>query len=233
MNRNQIISSLYRDKDINTAIGKMNPEELREDLKSEMFLVLCEMDEKRLLRAYEEGYIKYFLVRTMLNMIKSDRSTFYKLFRGHLAEFMDYHSKSTTNDIEEQEGISKKLTDALDGLAWYEREILKLYADRRNIVQMSRETKIPYRSLFNTLTIAKQKMKQAFKKEPGRQAKLIGNYVTASLDLVVDVSTDLNPDELADLLEQISVTIREKVAGASVQDATINHITDLKIKTII
>lgn len=233
MGRNEIIADLYTDKDIDTAIGKMNPPELREDLRQEMFLVLCELSEDRLFTMYEGGYLKFFLVRTMLNMIKSDRSTFHKRFRAVFTEFNEWHSKYTTDEFEAKEGALKCVTEALDGLAWYEREILKLYSETRNIVKISKDTKIPYRSLFKTIQNAKRKMKVALRKEQGQQAKLIGNYVTASIDIKIDITNDLNPDELTDLLEAISQTIREKITGNAVEDATINEITDLKIKQII
>lgn len=233
MDRQTLITNLYVDPDIAKAIGKMNPAELRDDLRQEMFLALCEQPEEKLMRMYEEGWIKFFLVRTMLNMIKSDRSTFHKLFRANFSEFMDWHSKATTEVFEAKEDTLKCVTEALDGLAWYEREVLKLYAEKRNIVQISRETKIPYRSIFKTIQNARRKMKSALKKELGQQAKLIGNYVTATMEFTIDISNDMNPDELADLLTIISENIREKVCGHSVDDANINQITDLKIKQII
>ena len=233
MDRNRIIADLYQDKDILAAVGKMNPPELREDLLQEMFLVLCQKSDEDIQKMHEGGYLKFFLVRTMLNMIKSDRSTFYKQFRAVFSEFNDWHSKYLTDEFEAKEGTLKCVTDALDGLAWYEREILKLYSEKRNIVQISRETKIPYRSLFKTIQNAKTKMKTALRKEQGQQAKLIGNYVTVSMDMVIDVTTDLSPDDLTDLLADISETIREKIKGHSIQDATINNITELKIKQIV
>ena len=88
---------MYRNKDVADAIGKMEPENLRDDLRQEIFQVLCELPEERLLEMHREGWLKWFIVRTMLNMIKSDRSTFHKLFRANFSEFMDWHSKDTTN----------------------------------------------------------------------------------------------------------------------------------------
>jgi hypothetical protein len=64
MDRQTLITNLYVDPDIAKAIGKMNPAELRDDLRQEMFLALCEQSEEKLMRMYEEGWIKFFLVRT-------------------------------------------------------------------------------------------------------------------------------------------------------------------------
>ena len=45
LTKNDIITGLYTDKDIDNAIKKMQPFELQDDLRQEMFMVLCEMDE--------------------------------------------------------------------------------------------------------------------------------------------------------------------------------------------
>jgi len=81
LTKNDIIQSLYTDKDIDNAIKKMQPIELQDDLRQEMFMVLCEMDEAKFMNMHTNGFIKFYLVRTMLSMIKSDRSTFFNKFR--------------------------------------------------------------------------------------------------------------------------------------------------------
>lgn len=233
MTKQTLIANLYNDPDIVKAIGKMNPPELREDLKQEMFLVLCQKPDEDVIRMHEEGWLKFFVVRTMLNMIKSDRSTFHKLFRANLSEFTEKQYKHTTDEFEAKEGTLKSLTEALDGLAWYEREVLKLYSEHRNIVKLSKMTKIPYRSLFKTIQNAKLKMRTALKKDENNQGKLIGNYITASISLQIDITNDLVPDEIADLLSEITEMIRDKITGHSIKDAHITNVHELKIDRII
>lgn len=151
MTRDSIITQLYLDKDIGQAIGKMQPSDLQEDLRQEMFLVLCEMPEEKLLQMYGDGYLKFFLVRTMLNMMKSDRSTFYNKFRKVYSEIDQSHDKTEEPDHDLEE-LSGKLVKSLDILHWYEKEIFRLYSENgKNISELSRVTKIPYRSLFKTI----------------------------------------------------------------------------------
>lgn len=157
MDRQKIISELYHSKDINDAIGKMNPKGLQSELRQEVFLVLCEMDEKKLFDMYEQGYLKYFIVRTILNMAKSDRSNFYKKFR------QEYQEIPLTYELpkeEYSEDLLNKLEQGLEILHWYEAELLKLYASNgKNLLAISRDTKIPYRSLIKTIRKAKILMK--------------------------------------------------------------------------
>ena len=93
MVKNEIIAKLWDSKEVNEAFSKMHPVELQYDLKAEVFLVLCEMNEDKLIGLYERNELKFYIVRTMLNMIKSDRSNFYKSYRNY-TEYVD-------NDTEE------------------------------------------------------------------------------------------------------------------------------------
>ncbi len=148
---------MYNSPDINEAIGKMQPYELQDDLRQEVFLVLCEMNEEKLFEMFEQGYLKYFIVRTILNMAKSDRSGFYKKFRQLYQEIpLSYELKKEEYD----ESLVTKLEEGMQVLHWYEAELLKLYAENgKNLLAISRDTKIPYRSLLKTIRKAKVLLK--------------------------------------------------------------------------
>ncbi len=100
----------------------MQPVELQDELKQEVFLVLCEMDTDKLFMMYEQGYLKYFIVRTILNMAKSDRSNFYRKFRQVYQEIpVTYESPKEDYD----ESLVIKLEQGMEVLHWYEAELLK------------------------------------------------------------------------------------------------------------
>ena len=153
MTKNDIISQLYLSEDINSAISKMQPFELQDDLRQEVFLVLCEMDEDRLFQMFNDGYLKYFIVRTILNMAKSDRSNFSRTFRKVYEEVQDQPTE------EYDESINEKLNKSMEILHWYEREVMKLFAESGNLLQVSRDTGIPYRSLLKTVKKVKTLLK--------------------------------------------------------------------------
>jgi hypothetical protein len=135
----------------------MHPDFLREDLRQEVFMVLCEMEEARLFQMYSEGYLKYFIVRTILNMAKSDRSNFHKKFRQVYSEIPI--SYEVTKE-EYNEEVLIKLEKGLEVLHWYEKELLQLYANNgKNLLAISRDTKIPYRSLLKTIRKARMLLK--------------------------------------------------------------------------
>jgi len=153
LTKNEIITQLYLSKDINEAIGKMEPYYLQDELKQEVFLVLCEMEEERLLQMFNDGYLKYFIVRTILNMAKSDRSNFSRTFRKVYEEVQDQ-----ANEVYD-ESITEKLNKSMEILHWYEREIFRLFSESGNLLQVSRDTGIPYRSLLKTVKKVKTLLK--------------------------------------------------------------------------
>lgn len=158
MKRNSIIQECYTSQWLNEAIGKMEPEDLRDDLKQEVIMVLLEMPEEKLFDLHENGFLKFFAVRTMLNMIKSDRSGFFKMFRN----FVELSNK----EVAEQEYIEK--VDICFDCAFnksreqlYEKDMFwhYTYTFDRNALALSRETGIPYKTVTRTLQNAKQRIK--------------------------------------------------------------------------
>jgi hypothetical protein len=164
MVKNEILAEYWDLKEVNDAFAKMQPEELQYDLKAEVFLVLCEMNDDKLRGMYERNELKFYIVRIMLNMIKSDRSTFYKNYRNHI-EFVDVDKDFEIINYDKMDLIDK-LEKNLEGLHWYNKEILKLYAIdfKKNAKELSRKTGIPYMSLVRTINKTKKQMKTNIRK---------------------------------------------------------------------
>jgi hypothetical protein len=156
MVKNEIIAKLWDSKEVNEAFSKMHPVELQYDLKAEVFLVLCEMDDDKLIGMYNRNEIRFFLVRVMLNMIKSDRSTFWKQYRN----YSEYDGKEQIEVI--QANIIDKMESSIEKLHWYQKEILRLYAldFNKNAKELSRQTGIPYMSIIRTLKQTKTELKK-------------------------------------------------------------------------
>lgn len=156
MVKNEIIAKLWDSKEVNEAFSKMHPVELQYDLKAEVFLVLCEMNDEKLIGMYERNEIRFFLVRVMLNMIKSDRSTFWKQYRN----YTEYDDKEQVEVV--QANIIDKMEFSIEKLHWYQKEILRLYAldFNKNAKELSRQTGIPYMSIIRTLKQTKTELKK-------------------------------------------------------------------------
>jgi len=160
MDKNEIIKEFWLNDEVNQAFAKMQPEELQYDLKAEVFLVLLEMDEEKLIGLYERKEIRFYIVRTMLNMIKSDRSQFWKKYRNY-TEYKD-------NDVVEleQNNVIDVMELGIEKLHWYQKEILNLYTfvHNKNAKELSRKTGIPYMSIIRTLKQTKTELKKHIRK---------------------------------------------------------------------
>ncbi|MFT3679446.1 MAG: hypothetical protein QM791_04185 [Ferruginibacter sp.] len=71
----------------------MEPDHLREDLRQEVILVICELPEEKLLQLHADKVLEFFTVRIILNQVKSNTSPFTKKYRkmnaGYVENFMD------------------------------------------------------------------------------------------------------------------------------------------------
>lgn len=158
MTKQNIIQEYYQSEWMNDAISKMQPEDLRQDLKQEVFMVLLEMDEEKLLELHANGFLKFYAVRTMLNMIKSDRSKFFQMFRN----FVELGVKDKAEDIyEERAEVCFDCAFNTSREQLYEKDMFwhYTYTFDRNALALSKETGIPYKTVTRTLQNAKQRIR--------------------------------------------------------------------------
>ena len=160
MDKNKIIEEYWLNEEVNQAFAKMQPEELQYDLKVEVFMVLLEMGKEKLFGLYERNEIRFYIVRTMLNMIKSDRSQFWKKYRNY-TEYED-----NDNADVEQNSVIDIMEKGIENLHWYQKQILNLYTFEfnKNAKELSRKTGIPYMSIIRTLKQTKNELKKHIRK---------------------------------------------------------------------
>ena len=158
--RNDILAELWNSKEVNDAIKKMHPKELQEDLKSEVFLILAELDATKLIDLYEKKQIKFYMVRIMLNLVQSTDKKFYGKYRN----FVEY-VEVEREDVKEND-LTENITNVFEQLYWYQKEILRLYTYQfnKNAKELSRQTGIPYMSIIRTLNQIKKELKHQLRK---------------------------------------------------------------------
>jgi hypothetical protein len=140
--KNQILSNLFTSPEMADLLGKMNPDHLRDDLRQELFLVLCETDEEKIINLHNRGELRWYTARICLNMIASSSSPFHKKYRQFVKEiaewgeyerfhhdessleftnvekflFKNQHLCADLNEVEEREYHHTALVDAVSGL---------------------------------------------------------------------------------------------------------------------
>lgn len=81
MTKNQIIEELFNGKNFNDCINRMEPDHLREDLKMEVALIICEWPEDKIIKLHLDKALEFFVVRVILNQIQSSTSPFFRKYR--------------------------------------------------------------------------------------------------------------------------------------------------------
>ena len=123
-------------------------------------MVLLEMEDTKLFGLFERNEIRFYIVRTMLNMIKSDRSQFWKKYRN----YTEYNGKEVAEV--ENNSVIDVMEQGIENLHWYQKEILRLYTFdfNKNAKELSRQTGIPYMSIIRTLKQTKTELKKHIRK---------------------------------------------------------------------
>lgn len=150
--RNIAIESLYTSKDFNDCINKMEPEHLRDDLKQEVMLILMEKDPLMIVAMNNRNELKWYVVRTILNMVRSNSSPYSKKYRIITTD------KVPEKPVQELNGrVVKELREQAvlhyinNELYWYDRAILQLYMKHGSYRKIEEETRIPWESCGNTI----------------------------------------------------------------------------------
>jgi hypothetical protein len=168
--RNKIISDLFVSKEFNDCIRKMEPIDLQDDLRAEVALILCEHSDEKIISIYNShpNALKYYTVRIILNLIKSNTSPFYKKYRQPVGQFNDEYDHSDDNENIDirlaNELKEEKALSIIDSMYWYDKEMIKLYMETGNYRKMQKVTGIPWGSCYDTIQMALNKIRYELRK---------------------------------------------------------------------
>jgi len=117
LSRDQIISELYNCHQIDDCISKKITRTNQADFKQELFVFIAEMNERQLLSLYEQGRIKFYIVRMILNMACNRFTRFHKTYLDKRIVYDTdkvYDLISDQQDYNEREGKIISEIDKLD-----------------------------------------------------------------------------------------------------------------------
>lgn len=163
MTRSQIIEQLFLSKNFNDCINKMDPDYLREDLKQEIILIVCEWDDDKIINLHNRGELEFFVVRVIINQIKSNTSPFAKKYRTFNEQLPDNDIMDDCAEIENQQLQELKESFAvaeLDKLPWYNKGLIQLYLKHGNYRAIEKLTGIPFVSCYKTIKKSLNSIKQ-------------------------------------------------------------------------
>lgn len=155
----------------------MEPDHLRDDLKCEVLAVVCEWPEEKIINLHRDKALEFYVVRVILNQVKSKTSPFVKKYRRVKEEYIEYdvstiyksensryrHNLSISNRINNkasdeelenrqiQEQLEEIALSEIDRLYWYDAEMVRLYLKHGNFRAIEKETGIPFISCYKNI----------------------------------------------------------------------------------
>lgn len=160
MTRDRIISNLFTGKNFNECLQKMEPAHLRDDLKQEVILIVCEQPEQRITDLYSRNQLEFFVVRIILNLVKSNTSPFARKYRRYMLQLTEVDiPDNTDSDRQHREDVEDMTLASIDSLYWYNAEMVRLYGECGNYRAIEKLTRIPYISCYQTIKKSFQELR--------------------------------------------------------------------------
>jgi hypothetical protein len=168
--KNEVIEKLYLSKEFNDCINKMQPEYLREDLKSEVILILLNTPDEKFNTIID---IRFYAVKIIIRLIQSSTSPFFKMYRRQYYPLDSQGNKEDKGakappvvfgvDIDERlqrELQEERVKAYIKTIYWYDQEIINLYMKLGNYRAIEKETGIPWESCYSTVRKVIKKIRE-------------------------------------------------------------------------
>ena len=198
--RTQIITNLYNSRELKEVISKMQPSHLRDELLSEVMLVVCELDDDRLNEMQNKGYLTYYVIKTILNMVRSNNSQFHNKFRK-IYEELGGKEFIDSNDSDEMELMYESAESFHKSLSFYEGRLLESYINlESNANKLAKETGIPVRSIYHTINTIRKKAKLRDRKK---------QKIKFNIECTMMFPESADTDEILDGLDIVMKTIND------------------------
>src|SRR5687767_7780596 len=132
----------------------MEPQHLRQDLKQETILSLLEQPDQRIIELRKRNELVFFAVRVIINLICSNRSSFYKTYRQKTTPNIPEVQYHELNGRAVREELEERALGKIDSLYWFDREVVRLYLKLGTYQAIENETRIPKVSCCRTVVKA-------------------------------------------------------------------------------
>lgn len=169
MSCHNIIERMYRCEQVNKLIDRLDPPDLRDDLRQEFAMTLFNYDCDRLIELDKEDKLLFFSIRVLLNMATGTNGYFYRTYRkrdDRAAEYMSHIYSNHKPDIKSAKIArdildSKLLKDASDA---HESIIFDKYIELGSCSKVAEYYDIPHMHTYQVVKKIKRELKEEIKK---------------------------------------------------------------------
>ena len=111
--RDEIVLYVYEHKGINKLLKKLIPRYYYEDFKSEIVMIVYNMNEEKLFKAYKEKYLDMLMYRIIYSQWKSSTSPFFTKYRNNIGNVNNYKTLDL-DDVNLMEVEDKEFNEYMD-----------------------------------------------------------------------------------------------------------------------
>jgi hypothetical protein len=130
----------------------MDPEHLRDDLRSEVALILLEKPDEVIKDLDAKKNLRFYTARIIMNLMFSNTSPFYNRYRLHGTNIIPEDLReSDPNGRYHKELMEDRAIEHIEKLYWYDKEIVNLYLKLGNYRAIEKDTGIPWESCYSTI----------------------------------------------------------------------------------
>jgi DNA-directed RNA polymerase specialized sigma24 family protein len=188
LDKKTIIEMVYRNTEYRRICLRVcGGDELSADLYQEMILALLNYEEEKIMGLHQRGELKWFITRIMMTMWRCKSSPFFQAYRRGTETVTDrIPTPDDVYDIDRDlhtqliiDTTAKVLEEKLssgDRNDWYEATMWKLYTESGSFRKAQERSRIPYKSIANTV----RRMKLIIAK----RIELEANGLKANLDMM-------------------------------------------------
>jgi hypothetical protein len=221
-----IISNLWADPKLNDMLSKFNAGAGQEDLKSELFAVLCEKENDFICDLWAKKQLLFYCTGIVQKMIFQPGNRFHRRYRTQSYEYTEAMLNVSDDGYNaDKESKLQNLEAAIEkDLHWVERSMVKLHQDLGSMERISKATKISMKQVDRIYKKAKEKIKTSL------SGKLMGNYIVVTNEFVLDIPQDVTPDNINDILDETLEYMRMRLEGRMIpsKEKTNGYIKDIK-----
>jgi len=149
--------------------------DLIDDICQDRYLILLEKPAEELMRVYNSGYIKWYIIRTLSIMIRSPRHPLYRQYASFdsLPDTIGEAAEDAALQAIEAEGLNGKqveceadaiaiLESTLHRLYWYDRDLFRMWMGKRSCRAIARQTGISHREVLRVIKKVQNEIKSEY-----------------------------------------------------------------------
>lgn len=131
-----------------------------DDMYQDMFLIILELKDEKILEL-SDTCLRCWYYRVLCNQFNNIYSPFFKKYRQFEKKALEFKPDLwDTQPLDSEPVDVAAIKQAIGELGWYQQKVIELYVEEGSLRAASRESKIPVKSLHNTVKKVRQHVKK-------------------------------------------------------------------------